>query len=248
MAKTSRWAEGRMIDYTPVADVDAGTPVQIAGVVGLAELDIAAGTQGALALDGHFKGAKVNAAVSRGDVIGWDADGDPVGGTAGTGAYTNVEADWDFRVGVAVLAADAGDAQVYFDLNRFPNGPCERLALIAVEDLDANADISGRPVFVHPRKATLVSVGILTQGAPAGVDDDNTAVIELADDGGNSIVSKTYNTGTQPPDTDYEDLGELDATHKVLAAAEHVVLNVTQGTTADLPAFSLVLRYVPVTD
>jgi len=245
MAKTVRWARGEAVDYTPVGDVDAGTPIEIAGVVGVALLDIAAGAKGALALDGHFKGAKAEVAISAGDVVGWDADGDPYGGTAGSGAYTNAEADWDFAVGVALYDAAATDSLVCFDLNRFENARDEQIALVRVEDLAAGADISARPVFVHPRPVTLVSIGILTEGAPAGVDDDNTAVIALADDAANEIVSKTYNTAAQPPDTDYEDLGELDATHKVLAAGEHVTLSVTQGATADLPALSLVLRYVP---
>jgi len=234
-----------MIDYTPGSDVAAGTPVQIAGIVGVALLDITANTLGALALDGHFKGAKAEVAITAGDVVGWDADGDPYGGTAGSGAYTNVEADWDFTVGVALYDAAATDSLVCFEVNRFENARDEQIALVRVEDLAAGADISGRPIFVHPRPVTLASVGILTEGAPAGVDDSNTAVVAVADDADNEIASKTYNTATQPPDSDYEDLGELDATHKVLAAGEHLKLSVTQGATADLPALSLVLRYVP---
>lgn len=121
----------------------------------------------------------------------------------------------------------------------------EQTVIVRVEDLAAGADIAARPVFVHPRAVTLVSVGILTEGAPAGVDNDNTAVLALADDAANAIVTKTYNTATQPPTADYEDLGALDGTHKVLTAGEHVTLSVTQGATANLPAFSVILRYIP---
>jgi len=132
----------------------------------------------------------------------------------------------------AVTGAKLNDAQA------------ENLVLVEVEDLAAGGDISARPVFVSPRGAMLISAGILTKGAPAGVDDSNTAVIALKDDAANTIVSKTYNTGTQPPTNDYADLGTLSETHKTLAATEHVTLTVTCGTTADLPAFSIVLRYV----
>jgi len=119
-------------------------------------------------------------------------------------------------------------------------------AIIHVEDLAADADIANRPIFVAPDAGvTLVSIGILTEGAPAGVDDSNTSVIALKDDAGNTIVTKTYNTATQPPSSDYEDLGTLDGTHKVLSAGEHVTLSVTNGTTADLPAFSVILVYEP---
>jgi predicted RecA/RadA family phage recombinase len=121
----------------------------------------------------------------------------------------------------------------------------EQTEILSVEDLSAGADIAARPVFVHPRAVTLVSIGILTAGAPAGVDNDNTAVVTLADDAANAIVTKTYNTATQPPSSDYEDLGALDGTHKVLTAGEHVTLSVTQGATANLPAFSIIIRYIP---
>ena len=122
----------------------------------------------------------------------------------------------------------------------------EQTVIVRVEDLAAGADIATRPIFVHPPSpVTLVSVGILTEGAPAGVDNDNTAVLALADDAANAIVTKTYNTATQPPTADYEDLGALDGTHKVLTAGEHVTLSVTQGATANLPALSVILRYIP---
>lgn len=119
-----------------------------------------------------------------------------------------------------------------------------RIERISVEDLGAGVDISSRPVFVSPSLAiTLSAVGILTQGAPAGVDDSNTVVIAIKDDGGNTIVSKTYNTANQPPSSDYADLGALSASYSPLLAAEHVTLSVTQGATANMPAFDLILEY-----
>lgn len=115
---------------------------------------------------------------------------------------------------------------------------------IAVENLGAGADIADRPIFVVPDAAvTIQSIGILTQGAPSGVDDSNTSVFTLKDDAGNTIVTKTYNTGTQPPTNDYESLGSISGTHGVLTAAEHVTLSITNGSTADLPALSVVVAY-----
>lgn len=121
----------------------------------------------------------------------------------------------------------------------------EQTFFVPVEDLAAGADIAARLVFVLPRANTLQSVGILTQGAPAGVDDANTAVITIADAAANVIVTKTYNTGTQPPTSAYASLGALDATHKILAASEAVSIAVTQGAAADLPAFTLVITTIP---
>jgi len=121
----------------------------------------------------------------------------------------------------------------------------EQMVIIPSEDLAAGGDIADRLAFVHPRAVTLTSIGIMFDGAPAGVDDANTSVILLEDDASNAIVTKTYNTATQPPTSDYEDLGTLDATHKVLTAGEHVLFSITNGATADLASGSLVIRYVP---
>lgn len=161
-------------------------------------------------------------------------------------------ADGQVVVGVDGTAANNAKVTVTGDVTMANTGVAtlnaahqEQLLHLAVEDLTAGADITDRPIFVHPRANTLTSVGILTQGAPVGVDDDNTAVVTLKDDAGNTIVAKTYNTGTQPPTSDYEDLGALDGTHKALSAGEHVTLSVAQGATANLPAFQLIVRTVP---
>ncbi|MEP0848607.1 MAG: DUF2190 family protein [Phycisphaerae bacterium] len=242
MAQATFVQEGKAIDYTPAADVAAGAVVVQNGLVGFAKTPIAANALGALAVEGVFDVAKANEAVSFGDVVHWDADGDPVGGTTGTGAATKTGGD-NALLGRAIKDAVAGDATVRVLVVRDAPGEEEQVTLVAVEDLGAGADISARPVFVSPDAVELVSVGILTQGAPAGVDDANTAVIALKDDAGNVIVSKTYNTANQPPSSDFADLGALDPTHKVLAASEHVTLDVTQGTTANMPAFLLVIKH-----
>lgn len=114
-------------------------------------------------------------------------------------------------------------------------------AYIDIEDLGAGVDIANRPVFVNAKAVTIDSVTILTQGAPAGVDDANTVVILLEDDASNEIVSKTYDTSPQPPSSDAEDLGTI--TNGSLAALEHVMLSVTQGATANMPPFKIAIDY-----
>ena len=122
-----------------------------------------------------------------------------------------------------------------------------RVAVLAIENLAAGADIAARAQWVAPVEGcVLTRAGIVPQGASAGVDDANTAVLALADADGNAIVSKTYNTAAQPPAASaYGSLGTPDATHAVLTANEVVTLAVTQGATADLPAFLLVLEWTP---
>ena len=116
-----------------------------------------------------------------------------------------------------------------------------RTAEYYVSDLAAGADLSDIPILVNPKAVTINSIGILTQGAPAGVDDSNTALIAIKDDAANVLVSKTYNTATQPPSSDYEDLGGIS--YASLNAGEHLTLSVTQGVTANLPAFILIIEY-----
>lgn len=120
-----------------------------------------------------------------------------------------------------------------------------RVAIIEIENLAAGVDFAARAEFAAPAGgATITKIGIVPKGSSAGVDDANTAVIAVADGAGNSIVSKTYNTAGQPPaDKVYASLGALDATNKVLTANEVVTIAVTQGATADLPAFILILEY-----
>ena len=90
----------------------------------------------------------------------------------------------------------------------------------------------------------MTAIGIVPHDASAGIDDSNTAVITVADATGNVIVTKTYNTGTQPPSANvYGSLGTLDVTHKVLTANEVVTVAITQGAAANLPALRMIFEW-----
>jgi predicted RecA/RadA family phage recombinase len=71
--------DGNTIDYTPGADVSAGDVIVQGELVGVAKLDIATGTLGALAVMGVFdvpKAAGVGEAIAAGAKVYWDvADG-----------------------------------------------------------------------------------------------------------------------------------------------------------------------------
>jgi predicted RecA/RadA family phage recombinase len=117
------YQNGKSIDYTPAADVTAGTIVVLKGQVGITKLDIAAGVKGALAVEGVFAVPKKNEAFVAGMPVWFDANGDPYGGTAGTGAATQIGGDaqaaGDVLLGKAVMAAAATDQFVYVALNKF---------------------------------------------------------------------------------------------------------------------------------
>jgi len=130
----------------------------------------------------------------------------------------------------------------------FIEGSARSVYAYEVENLAAGADIADRAIWAAPAGGAVVQkVGIVPQGSSAGIDNSNTAVVNVEDGSGNSIVSKTYDTANQPPAAGvYADLGSLTAANAILTANEVVRLDVTQGATADLPAFMVTIEWVPI--
>ncbi len=109
--KTERFKSGERVAHIAASAITAGTPVLSAnGMVGIAVNDIANGDVDELDVTGRFRAWGVaSQAWVVGDAIGWDANGDPFNGTAGSGAYTKTVANWDFFVGYADEAKGASD-------------------------------------------------------------------------------------------------------------------------------------------
>jgi predicted RecA/RadA family phage recombinase len=109
--KAERHKSDDRVVYTNAGSttIVAGTPVQVHGyIVGIAVNDIAAGESDELDVTGRFRAWGVaSQAWTAGTIVGWDADGDPLNGTAGSGAFTTTSADWDFPVGIADEAKGA---------------------------------------------------------------------------------------------------------------------------------------------
>ena len=82
-------AKGDKIDYTPVGAVIAGQVIVLGDIIGVAEKDIPAGDVGSLSVKGSWDLPKTSDAFSQGDDVFWNASGNPVVGTAGTGAADN---------------------------------------------------------------------------------------------------------------------------------------------------------------
>ena len=114
-----------------------------------------------------------------------------------------------------------------------------------VEDLGAGDDITTRAILQMPVgiNGTITKVSIISNGTAAGIDASNTCVVQLLN-GTNSIVSKTYDDDpTFPAENDSDDLGTLSTTYKELSAEEKLHLVVTNGTTANPPAFIVQVEY-----
>lgn len=101
MPEAVKVSSGEMIDYTPTADVAAGTVVVQSDLVGITLQPIAANTKGALAVQGVFDVAKASATVfSAGAKVYWDDTNKVAVTTDGSGANK--------LVGKAVAAAPSG--------------------------------------------------------------------------------------------------------------------------------------------
>jgi len=98
------------------ADVLSGSLVLMGGIAGVALVDVPAGGSGAVDVAGVFELPKDNAAIGQGVPVYWDADGNPVVGTAAGGCMT-ATADGNRKVGVAYATAEAADAVVQVKIN-----------------------------------------------------------------------------------------------------------------------------------
>ena len=105
MAQAVFIQDGGTVDYTPVNAVPSGAVVVQGTLVGVATRPLAAGVLGTLAVRGVYDVVKASVSFSAGAAVYWDADGNPVGGTVGSGAATTTRTDNTF-MGFAVAAAN----------------------------------------------------------------------------------------------------------------------------------------------
>ncbi len=99
--------KGDSIDYRPSDSVAAGDVVIIADLVGIARLDIEAGTLGSLAVVGVFDVVKADGAIPSGSTVYWDAGAKKATTVSGFNHY----------LGKAIAAANTGDETVRVLLN-----------------------------------------------------------------------------------------------------------------------------------
>lgn len=187
-------SEGRTIDHTPGSAVSAGDVVVQGPLVGVATRDIAASALGALAVEGIFDVAMAAVTITAGAAIYWDADGDPVGGTAGTGAATNVATGNTF-MGFAIAARADTATTVRVVLMSTDATALTSQNLSALADVGALAYTAGKIIVADGNSyeevavsgdATLASTGAITLAA-----DEKNLTLELADPGDAGAIPVT---------------------------------------------------------
>lgn len=118
--KARRVAQGLYIEYTHTAAVSNGDILVVNGLLLIAEHDFAANELGSYAVTGVFDIVKVNGSLSVGAIVYWDEDGNPQGGTAGSGAATSTSTN-NTPLGRVVAAAGATDEKVLVKLFDAPS-------------------------------------------------------------------------------------------------------------------------------
>ncbi len=102
--------EGDHLDYTPGSATLAGTIVLLGNNVTINPRDLAANEKGAVTQSKVWNVPKDASDVSAYDNLYWNPTGDPVGGTAGSGAFTKNSTG--YFAGVALEAAGTGVGDV----------------------------------------------------------------------------------------------------------------------------------------
>lgn len=198
-APAFRGSQGENIDYTPASAVYAGDVVFQGSMCGIATQDIAANALGSLAIFGVFRIPKVTGAVTVGSVISWNPTGDPVTGTAGTGAANASGAGKP--MGVAVIAAASGDEFVQVRLNTPGIAPVQTVAAAGSTNADAGAITSNGPTNVILVTAADATKGAILPAATAGTifvvknRDSENAILKIYPPSGAQINALTATTG-----------------------------------------------------
>ncbi len=180
--KTENHQIGTYLDWTndTGAEVAGGDPQRFGGRIGIPAGPIAAAATGSLQVAGVVRGRNAAVVGNEGVNLYWDADGDPVSGDAGSGAYTTSAVDGDWWVGTLTADLAATDEWCYYALNE-PNPllPAwqDRAHFATAVDLDfVEATHSGGVIHVTADAKTVT--------LPTGVAGMEAIVVNDVADGG----------------------------------------------------------------
>ncbi len=190
--------DGDRIDYTPGSAVSTGDVIVNGQIPNVATADIAASTLGAVAAEGVFDFPKITGVISAWDPIYWNATGDPVSGTAGSGA-ANKTGIGNF-IGYAVADAASGDYRVkVLKAIASPPSPVQSVAAAGSTNADAGAITITAPTNIVVATGGDATKGVILPAAPAGtiyiVKNGAAAVLKIYPPSGAAINALTATTG-----------------------------------------------------
>ena len=111
-------SDGNVMSFVAGADYSTGDVVVVGSIVGVALADVDNGDTGTMAVGGERTVPAATAEITAGAKVYWDADGDPVGGTAGSGAATATSTAPNVLMGYAIATKAAGGGTVKVLLDR----------------------------------------------------------------------------------------------------------------------------------
>lgn len=155
--------QGDTIEYTPVGALSGGAVVVIGSVIGCLLADLAAGEKGAVVTEGVFDVVKKDGLnFTAGDAVFWDATGDPLNGTVGTGAAQDTSSGAEGQMGFAVLDAANGDETVRVRLTSAMVNTTTLAGSMTADDItgsDSSLAISGKAGSAGAGGALIVQGG-----------------------------------------------------------------------------------------
>lgn len=185
MAKATLVHAGESVNYTPGSAVAVGDVIVQNSLVGIAQNAIPANTLGALAVQGVFKVQKANEQINAGAAVYWDEDGNPYGGTAGTGCVTTTSSGNTF-MGYAEATAGATATTVNVRLFGVSVSATIHNPISAVIADPGNA---GAIPVTNGGNVSLVTTGAETRtlAAPSFVGQELS--LALKTDGGDCVIT-----------------------------------------------------------
>jgi predicted RecA/RadA family phage recombinase len=200
-----------IIEHTPSAAVSAGDILNIEGLAAVADRDIAASATGSARIRGRFRVAKKEEAMSRGQDVFWDDDGDPYNGTSGDGCATIADSG-NIRLGRIAADAASTDETVEIDINEPANplltGLLWEAVTLASSSKTLDAQDVGKCLNVTAGHASNV---ITLPATAAGL----RYVIRAGVAGANIMISPNTNDKIMGPD-----LAGTDNKDRILASSQ----------------------------
>lgn len=184
MAQATFVQEGRVADYTPSSDVDPGDVIVQSSLIGVSSQAIDADALGSIAVDGIFDVVKITGVVSAGAPVYWDPTGDPVGGTAGSGAATTTQGALKL-FGWAVLSALSAGTTVRVKLANV-NG----VAIVgALTQPIADPGDAGAIPVTGEGQIPIVTAGAETRTLADPTIPGQQLLLYFIDDGGDCVIT-----------------------------------------------------------